>query len=190
MIKILILNSGLIFGGAQGALLRWLTLLRNRAQLAMVLCDGANEELTQNIKELGVKLFYVACEKINDLPLMHVSGYENLIRDTDIIWVYDIEFLTAIKLREIINKPIIAHLHSYALVCPWWALFYGMKEICTINCRDNFIRFLTCKFRRNIVRSSIETYEYGVKHIIGTVVKGPIDYYKYKYICIIKLDRQ
>jgi glycosyltransferase involved in cell wall biosynthesis len=178
--RILVLNHGLIYGGAQVALLNYLALLKDVVQLNVLTCNYANGAFVRDIHNLGIKVFSTDYKLVNDLPLMLVEKHDHLIKSTDIVWISDIEYLTATKLKSITNRPAIAHLHSYALVCPWWALSYGMREVCTINCRSSFRRFLTCKVRRNAIRAKVEMYNYGFQHMFGTVVKGPTDFYNYR----------
>jgi len=183
--KILILSHGLMFGGAQIALFNYLTLLKNIVQLTVIMCDNANKAFVRDIQSLGIDIFKVNCELVNDLPIMHID--KQLVKDTDLIWISDIEYLSVIGLRSITQKPIVAHLHSYALVCPWWALSYGMREVCTSNCRDNLSRFLLCKIGRNRIRASVEMYNYGLREMVGTMIKGPVDFYRYKHFYYDKI---
>jgi len=183
--KILVLSHGLIYGGAQVTLFNYLTLLKNAVQLTVVTCDNADNAFVRDIQSLGIDIFKVNCELVNNLPIMHID--KHLVKDTDLIWISDIEYLTVIRLRSITNKPIVAHLHSYALVCPWWALSYAMKEICISNCRDNLSRFLLCKIGRNRIRASVEIYNYDFRQIIGTIIKGPADFYKYRHFYYDKI---
>jgi len=183
--KILVLSHGLIYGGAQVTLFNYLTLLKNAVQLTVVTCDNADDAFVRDIQSLGIDIFKMNCELVNNLPIMHID--KHLVKDTDLIWISDIEYLAAIRLRSITDKPIIAHLHSYALVCPWWALSYAMREVCISNCRDNFSRFLLCKIGRNRIRASVEMYNYGLREMISTIIKGPADFYKYRHFYYDKI---
>jgi glycosyltransferase involved in cell wall biosynthesis len=180
MMRVLVLSHGLVYGGAQIALLNYLALLKDIVQLDVLTCNDANSAFRRDIHSLGIKVFATDCKLVNNLPLMHVEKHDHLIKSADIVWISDIEYLTATELKSITNRPVIAHLHSYALVCPWWALSYGMREVCTINCRGCFGRFLTCKVRRNAIRAKVEMYNYGFQHVLGTVIKSPADFYNYK----------
>jgi glycosyltransferase involved in cell wall biosynthesis len=180
MMRVLVLSHGLVYGGAQVALLNYLALLKDVVQLNVLTCNDANSAFVRDIHSLGIKVFTTDYKLVNDLPLMLVEKHDHLIKSADIVWISDIEYLTATKLKSITNRPIIAHLHSYALVCPWWALSYGMREVCTINCRGSFRRFLTCKVRRNAIRAKVEMYNYGFQHMLGTIIKGPTDFCNYR----------
>jgi len=149
------------------------------------MCNNANNIFVSDIQSLGIDIFKVNCELVNNLPIMRID--KHLVKDTDLIWISDIEYLTAIRLRSITDKPIVAHLHSYALVCPWWALSYAIREVRISNCRDNFSRFLLCKIGRNRIRASVEMYNYGLREMIGTIIKEPADFYRYRHFYYDKI---
>ncbi len=180
IVKLLILSHGLWYGGAQVTLLNYLQLLRDRVSLIMVVCEGANQSFINDVKTLGITIVNVPCRLIQGLPLIYVDSAKSILKDVDLIWISDIEYLSAIELKRIVNKPIVAHLHSYALVCPWWALSYRLHEVCLRNCKDDYARFILCKVGRNSVRSEIEYYEYNAIKKLVTFIKGPLDFYQYR----------
>ena len=182
MMRILAFSHGLWYGGAQVSFLNYLKLLRgiNDVSIDVVICENANEGFVKDLSSLNINTLRVPCSLYQNLPLMDINSIGHILRNYDLYWITDIEYLISTKLKNEYNKPIIAHLHSYALICPWWALSYGLRETCLVNCRNNYIRFLSCKIMRNSVRSEIENYNYNMAKKAITIIKSPLDFITYR----------
>ena len=65
---------------------------------------------------------------------MDINSVQGLVEWADVIWIIDEEYLAAPRIKRVKKVPIIAHLHSYALICPWWGALYGLREPCLKRC--------------------------------------------------------
>lgn len=124
-----------------------LKMLKRRGMDIEVLTHtGANKPFLSDIEELGIPTFAASSQTAAGYPDISVTKHTELIKSSDLVWITDIEYLVAPKIKQIRKDlPIIAHLHSYALACPIWSAFYGMRERCTVNCSHSLRRFARCQ---------------------------------------------
>jgi hypothetical protein len=80
---------------------------------------------------------------VKNYPVMDVEAVASLVKEADVVWISDEEYLAAPKVKRIKDVPVVAHLRSYALVCPWWGASYGLREICLQPC--GMQRVIRCK---------------------------------------------
>ncbi|MEM1510631.1 MAG: hypothetical protein QW096_12265, partial [Thermofilaceae archaeon] len=143
MRNISVLVHGLGLGGAQVSTLEFLELLRSEVNLRVIVCKNANEEFLRELQRLNIKYRIVSCYMTLGMPNMNISIIEDWFKWSDVVWISDIEFSIAPKIKRIREVPIVAHLHSYPLLCPWWGLLYGMREVCYRGC--SLYRIVRCK---------------------------------------------
>lgn len=143
--RLLALAHGLWRGGAQEYTLELLKLLKvSDIDVNVVTCAAADRSFVSDIYELGIQPYLVPHEIVHGYPDMMVERLSELIRSSDIVWISDIEYLAAARLKRISGDiPVIAQLHSFALICPIWTKLFGMRELCTIRCSP--LRITRCK---------------------------------------------
>ena len=114
-------------------------------------------------------------------PIMAINEVKSLIKDVDLVWITDVEFLVAPRIKRIRrNVPIIAHLHSYALICPSWSALYGFKNVCTERCSAR--RIIHCKqgINMELAKIGILSETYANLYNLLDFIKGPTDFIKWK----------
>jgi glycosyltransferase involved in cell wall biosynthesis len=178
--NILALVHGLGLGGAQISTLEQLELLKKeeKADIEVVICYGANKEFINRLS-LVAHIHEVPCTKGMGYPIMDVREVYRYVERTDIIWITDIEFLSVPHIKGIKNKPIIAHLHSYALICPWWGALYGFREPCPEKCSS--WRNTRCKQGVNLELAKIGLLSSARARLYWLLdfAKGPLDFFRW-----------
>ncbi|MEM0233344.1 MAG: glycosyltransferase family 4 protein [Candidatus Nezhaarchaeales archaeon] len=113
---------------------------------------------------------------------MDLSGSEDWIKWADVTWITDIEFSIAPKIKKVKRVPVIVHLHSYPLLCPWWGLLYGMREVCYRGC--SLSRIVRCKqkFNEELSRLGIISGFRRSVYQAMDLVKGPLDYLRWQKV--------
>ncbi|MEM0001248.1 MAG: glycosyltransferase family 4 protein [Desulfurococcaceae archaeon] len=182
MRNISVLVHGLGLGGAQVSTLEFLELLRSEVNLRVIVCKNANEEFLRELQRLNIKYRIVSCYMTLGMPNMNISIIEDWFKWSDVVWISDIEFSIAPKIKRIREVPIVAHLHSYPLLCPWWGLLYGMREVCYRGC--SLYRIVRCKqvFNEELSRLGIISgFRESVYQALD-LVKGPLDYFRWRRV--------
>lgn len=138
---------GLWRSGAQEATLAMLTLLKRRGvDLNVLTSQAADRAFLSEIEDIGISVFKTPHKTTANYPDLMVETYAELIRSSDLVWITDVEYLVAPRIKRIKKEiPVVAHLHSYAVACPIWSAFYGMREVCMKNCSPSLRRFAKCK---------------------------------------------
>ncbi|MEM3974893.1 MAG: glycosyltransferase family 4 protein [Ignisphaera sp.] len=174
--EVLAIAAGLGLGGAQVSTLEFFELLRDQVSLRVVICEGADAEFINQLRSLGVEFRVRPCYWRGGLPHIDVSGLEDWIKWADVVWITDIEFSIAPKIKKIRRVPVVAHLHSYPLLCPWWGLLYGMREVCYRGC--GLPRIVRCKqlFNEELSRLGIIGGFRSSMYQVLDLAKGPLDY--------------
>ena len=182
--KLLAISHGLGLGGAQLSTLEFLELLKDRVEVKVLTCDNAVNSFTQGLRNLGLEVYKVTClRKLNYPIMLYNPSVEKLVKWADIIWITDIEFTIAYQIKEIKkNIPIVAHLHSYALVCPWWGAYYSFRETCTRRC--SIRRIIQCKLGINNELSKVGYLNKRKACIYNgaSFLKGPLDYTRWRQL--------
>ena len=135
------MNHGLWYGGAQISTIEFLKLIRNEVEVRAVLCRNADPKYIRDLNSLHINVFRVPCRKIH-YPDMRLNAVRDIIKWADIIWISDVSYIAAYRIKSICNIPIIAHLRSYALICPLWNACFGLEEQCLRPC--SMRRFVKC----------------------------------------------
>lgn len=141
--RILILAHGLMYGGAQVATIEFLKLIKDVLDIHVVVSRNANVEFICDLRALDVEISSVPCRIISGYPDMEISAIANMVNKADCVWISDVEYMAAPKIKRLKNLPVIAHLHNYALLCPYWVAYYGLKQICLEPC--NAWRIVKCR---------------------------------------------
>ncbi|MEM4888751.1 MAG: glycosyltransferase family 4 protein [Thermosphaera sp.] len=180
--KVLAFMHAKWLGGAQVSTIEFFELLRDQVSLRVVVCEDTDAELVNHLRLLGIEFRTRPCYWHGNLPHMGVSGLEDWIKWADVVWITDIEFSVAPKIKRVRSVPVIAHLHSYPLLCPWWGLLYGMREVCYRGCSP--YRIVRCKqlFNEELSKlGMISGLRKSVYQVLD-VVKGPLDYFSWRKI--------
>jgi len=177
--RVIALTHGLGFGGAQVSTLEFLKLLKDLVDIRAVVCEDADERFINALRFIGLRFRSVPCRLAAGYPDMAVDSVSDLIGWADIAWITDVEHLVAPKIKRVRRIPIAAHLHSYALLCPWWGLLYGMRDVCS-GC--SLGRIVRCKQLTNeeLVRLGILGPLRGHAYKLLDIVKGPLDYARFR----------
>jgi len=167
------------FGGAQVSSLEFLKLLKGLVNIRVIVCEGADGRFVDGLRSIGLQLRSVPCRIVAGYPDMAVDGVSDLIGWADIVWITDVEYLAAARIKRVRRVPVVAHLHSYALLCPWWGLLYGMMDACS-GCSPG--RIVRCKqlFNEELVMLGILGPLRGHVYKLLDFVKGPLDYVRFR----------
>ncbi|MEM4488867.1 MAG: glycosyltransferase family 4 protein [Desulfurococcaceae archaeon] len=182
MHNILAFAHGLCLGGAQVSTLEFLELLRGEVDLKVVVCENAKEEFLRQLQRLNIKYRVVPCSTTLGVPGMNVSLIKDWVKWSDIVWITDIEFSIAPRIKRIREVPVVAHLHSYPLLCPWWGLLYDMRKVCYRGC--SLSRIVRCKqvFNEELSRLGIIGSFRSSAYQVLDLVKGPLDYLSWRRV--------
>lgn len=172
----LVITHGLHYGGAQVSTIEFLRLIKNFVDVNVVVCMDADKIFVRNLLELGVPVRPVPYRLVMGYPDLAVEGISGIIKWADVVWIGDESYCVATRIKKIKDTPIVAHLHSYALICPIWSALYGLKEVCSKKC--SFLRIVRCKQELNLRYAEIGIYNLLTASInaILDLVKGPTDY--------------
>jgi len=178
--RILALAHGLWFGGAQIATLELLELLKDRVELKVLTCDQANKEFALRIASMGIPVHRAPCKNVHGYPVLGVNTHQVLVEWADVGWITDVEYPTASLVKNVKNIPVVAHLHSYALICPRWVSMYGWGEPCLKPCSP--WRITRCRQVFRAMLSQTGALSKGEAALLKTldVVKGPYNYLKWE----------
>ncbi|MGB9816188.1 MAG: glycosyltransferase family 4 protein [Desulfurococcaceae archaeon] len=176
--RILALAHGLGFGGAQISTSEFLECLRGRLDLKLLVCSGADENFASNATSMGIGVYHAPCRVSSGYPVMDVNSAKDLIKWADIAWITDVEYLSALLIKQIRNIPVIAHVRSYALICPWWGALYGFREPCLEKCST--WRITRCKQGINLELAKIGLLSSARARLYWLLdfVKGPLDFFR------------
>jgi len=181
MLRVLVTAHALGFGGAQVSTLEFLKLLKGLVDIRVVICEGADERFVDGLQSIGLQFRSVPCRLVAGYPDMAVDGVSDLIGWVDVVWITDEVHLAAPRIKRVRRIPIVAHPRSYALLCPWWALLYGMRDVCS-GC--SLGRIVRCKQLMNeeLVRLGILDPLRGYLYRLLDFVKGPLDYARFRML--------
>jgi len=177
--KILAISDSLRFGGAQISILEFLELLKNKVEFKVLVCKGADEKFTSCASSIGVEVYRVSCHTVMYYPVMNIKSVRKLIEWADVVWIADVEYLVAPRIKKLKKVPIAAHLRSYALVCHWWATLYSLKEVCLKKCSP--WRITRCKQGINLELAKIgllSSAKAGIYWLLD-FAKSPLDYFRW-----------
>jgi len=182
-VNILTLVHGMILSGAQISTLEQLELLKKNEEvyIKVVICHDANKELIHRLS-LETHIHEVPCAKDMGYPMMNIKKMYKHVEWADTIWITDVEYLVAPWIKRIKNIPIVAHLHSYALVCPWWGALYGFKEPCLERC--SVWRITRCKQGVNLELAKMDLLGGARARLYWLLdfVKGPLDFFRWSRV--------
>jgi len=175
--RILALAHGLIFGGggAQIAISEFLKVLKNYTEVKVITCRNANTGFISNLKSMGLSVFQTPCDVIMGYPVLSIENVKKHIEWADVVWITDVEYSVASRIKRIRKVPIVAHIHSYALVCPSWGAFYRYNETCLESC--SAWRLIGCKQGINMELRKIGMLDNfrARTHWLMDFVKGSMD---------------
>jgi hypothetical protein len=117
--RVLALAHGLGLGGAQVVTLEFFELMRSRVELKVLTCEGANRKFLDALGAMSKETYRVPCRRSSGYPILAIEQAQKLVEWADAVWITDIEYSVAPRIKRIKNVPVVAHIHSYALVCPW-----------------------------------------------------------------------
>jgi len=179
--NILAFAHGLKLGGAQVSTLEFFELLRNEVKLRAVVGENAEKKFLRQLQRLNIEYRLVPCSTTSGIPDMDISLIKDWLKWSDIAWITD-ELLIAPRIKKIRNIQVIAHLHSYPLICPWWGLLYGMREVCYRGC--SILRIVRCKqfFNKELARLGLIKAVKSNFYQMLDLAKGPLDYSKWRRV--------
>jgi len=186
--RVLVLCHGLLYGGAQVSTVEFLRLIKDNLSVHVVMCNGASPDFVQDIEALGLEVSRIPYRMVSNYPVMDIKAVASLVKEADAIWISDEEYLAAPKVKRIKNVSIVAHLHSYALICPWWGTLYGFREVCIEKCSS--WRITRCKQGINLELSRVGLLS-GVRaglYCLLDFAKGPVDYARWRQLMRGVLD--
>lgn len=169
------------FGGAQISTLELLGLLtKHGVELKVLICGGGNERLYSHINSLGIKIYQTSCSIVTGYPMMNFESARKVIEWADIVWITDVEYLVAPRIKKLKRVSVVAHLRSYALICPWWSALYGLKETCIKRC--SLWRIIRCKQGVNLKLAEIGLLSSSKARLYWFLdfAKGPLDYFRWR----------
>lgn len=168
--------------------LEFLELLSGKVDIRIVTCKNSNREFVDNLKLLG-PVYEVICSKDMGYPVMAVNEVESLVNEVDLVWLTDVVLLVAPKIKRIRRDiPIVAHLHSYALICPWWGALYGFRDVCVERC--SAWRITRCKqeINKELAGIGILGRFRADLYYFMDFAKGPADFARWRWLMRGVLD--
>jgi glycosyltransferase involved in cell wall biosynthesis len=180
--NLLAVASSLWFGGAQVATLEFLDLLRSRVRLKVLTCEEGDAKFLNVLGAMGIETYRVPCRTSSGYPILAIEQAQKLVEWADAVWIADVEYSVAPRIKRIKNVPVVAHIHSYALVCPWWGAMYGLKEVCTARC--SAWRIVGCKqgINRELARVGLLDGVRAGAYWLLDFGKGPLDYFRWRRV--------
>jgi len=177
--NLLAVASSLWFGGAQVATLEFLDLLRSRVRLKVLTCDGADPKFLKALGAMGIEAYRVPCQKLLGYPMLAIGQAQKLVEWADIVWITDVEYSITQEIKKTRKVLVVAHIHSYALVCPWWGALYGFREPCLERC--SVWRITRCKQGINLELAKIGLLGDTRARVYWLLdfVKGPLDFFRW-----------
>jgi glycosyltransferase involved in cell wall biosynthesis len=177
--RILALAHGLGFGGAQMSTLEFLESLKGKLDLSLMVCREANENFASAVASMRIKVYYAPCRIIEGYQIMDIGNVKTLLGQADIVWITDIEYLSAPSVKQVRKVSIVAHLRSYALICPWGGALYALREPCLKKC--SISRIIRCKQGINLELEKIGLFSNARARLYWLLdfAKGPYDYYRW-----------
>jgi glycosyltransferase involved in cell wall biosynthesis len=148
------------------------------AKLKVLICRNA-DSTTSRSSSTCIEYYRAPCSISMGYPILKAQEVRKFIEWSDIVWVTDVEYLVAPWIKRIKNVPIVAHLHSYALICPWWSALYGFKEPCLERC--SVWRITKCKQGINLELAKIGLLSSARAKLYWLLdfVKGPFDFFRW-----------
>jgi len=191
--KILAISHFLWFGGAQISTLEFLNEIKYKVkdydiELKIVICKGSGNITALKSSLMHIECYEAPCQTIMGYPIMDIGSAQELIEWADLVWITDVEYLVAPRVKRLRRMPVVSHLHSYALICPWWGAFYGFREVCLRRCSP--WRIIRCKQGVNLELSKIGLLSGGRAGIYWLLdfIKGPFDFFKWRKLMDEVLD--
>ena len=183
--KILAISHFLWFGGAQISTLEFLNEIKYKVkdydiELKIVICKGSGNITALKSSLMHIECYEAPCQTIMGYPIMDIGSAQELIEWADLVWITDVEYLVAPRVKRLRRMPVVSHLHSYALICPWWGAFYGFREVCLRRCSP--WRIIRCKQGVNLELSKIGLLSGGRAGIYWLLdfIKGPFDFLRWR----------
>jgi len=186
--NLLTIAHGLLSGGAQMSTLEFLKRLKQFVNLKVLICENADKEFVLRITSLGIEVYRAPCSMTMGYPNISLEGVVKLVEWADVVWITDVEYLVAPRVKRLRKVPVVAHLHSYALICPWWGAFYSFREVCSKRCSP--WRIIRCKQGVNLELSRIGLLSGGRAGIYWLLdfIKGPSDFFRWRKLMDEVLD--
>jgi len=178
-VNLLAVASSLWFGGAQVSTLEFLDLLRSRVRLKVLTCENGDVKLLDALGAMGVETYRVPCQTLLGYPMLAIGQAQKLVEWADVVWITDVEYSIAQEIKKIRKVPIVAHIRSYALICPWWGALYGFREPCFEKC--SAWRITRCKQGINLELAKIGPLgdTRAKLYWLLDFVKGPLDFLRW-----------
>jgi glycosyltransferase involved in cell wall biosynthesis len=180
--RVLALAHGLWFGGAQVSTLEFFEIMRSRVELKVLTCAGADPKFLDALGAMSIDTYYMPCRTLLGYPMLAIEQAQKLVEWADAVWITDVEYSLAQQIKRIKNVPVVAHIHSYALVCPWWGAMYGHREVCTARC--SVWRIVGCKqgINRELARVGLLDGVRAGAYWLLDFGKGPLDYFRWRRV--------
>lgn len=185
--EIAILSHGLRMGGAQESTLDTIKYLNElHIKVNILICADADKRYIEKLEKLNVNLSYIRCSLIRRYPIIIEVPFKSLrvLSRSDLVWINDVFYLGALKIKKLYsNKPVVAHLRSYALLCPKWNLLQGVNSLCNDKCKVH--RLIKCRIKKRLDLWHIsKTYRVAIERANPTfiyfdIIKGIYDYIKW-----------
>jgi glycosyltransferase involved in cell wall biosynthesis len=180
--RVLALAHGLWFGGAQVVTLEFFEFMRSRMEFKVLTCEGADPKFLDVLGAMGIETYRVPCRTLLGYPMLEIGQAQKLVEWADVVWITDVEYSVAPRIKRIKNVPVVAHIHSYALVCSWWGALYGLREVCAARC--SMWRIARCKqgINRELARVGLLDGVRAGAYWLLDFGKGPLDYSKWRRV--------
>jgi len=180
--RVLALAHGLWFSGAQVVTLEFFKFMRSRVEFKVLTCEGADSKFLDALGAISIETYRVPCRTSSGYPILAIGQAQKLVEWTDVVWITDVEYSVAPRIKRIENVPVVAHIHSYALVCTWWGAMYGLREVCAARC--SAWRIVGCKqgIDRELARVGLLDGVRAGAYWSLDFGRGSLDYFRWKRI--------
>jgi len=176
--NLLAVASSLWFGGAQVSTLEFFDLLRSRVRLKVLTCEEGDAKFFNALSSMSLETYRVPCQTSFAYPTLAVGQAREIVEWADVVWITDVEYVVIPQIRKI-KVPVVVHLHSSALICPWWGALYGFREPCLERC--SVWRIIRCKQGINLELAKIGLLGDAKARLYWLLdfVKGPLDFFRW-----------
>jgi hypothetical protein len=79
-------------------------------------CEEMDPKFLGALGAMGVEAYRVPCRTLLGYPMLAIEQAQKLVERADAVWITDVEYSTAPRIKRVKKVHVVAHIYSYALV--------------------------------------------------------------------------
>ena len=173
-------SHGLTYGGAQVSTIQTLARLKHQIpKIYVVVCCDADRAYVHDLENLGLHVLKLPYRLATSYADINIESVNEIVKAASLIWVTDEAYLVAPRVKKIKDVPVVAHVRSYALVCPMWSALCGLERTCLTPCTPWHLT--KCKRALNDSLNTLGILKASTVQLYKALdlAKGPVDYLKW-----------